>query len=119
MDTVEIVIDPKKPLAKQLDEQRGDKPTCSETALYDLVADEFMREYDGIEGIRAMARQKIKYCIEHPESFSLGDLAKVSAPNKKKVEVEASNELLAMFNALDEKPTEVVDVESHKHGGKI
>ena len=118
---VAIVIDSKQSLTKQLDKARPNEAPCSETALYDMVAEELLMpldDYGGLEAIRAMARSKINYCLDHPESYSLGDLSKISAPNKKKVEVEASNSLLSLFMTLDERPQEVVDTTVHEHGAK-
>ena len=95
---------------EQLDQYRPDKPTCAETAVKDRM-DEFLLSPSGIPGltkIEALLLKKYEHALENPDSFSFGDLAKISAPSKNKHEVEAGSGLLDVFARFSETPVEIV-----------
>lgn len=108
-------MDKGRSLVKQLNEHRPDMPPCEDLAIRDRVeAVMSMKldsgEYKGMSYIEAIALSKMRYSLDHPESYSLGDLAKITADRKKSVEVDAGSKLLECFSRFDEPAEEVLPV---------
>lgn len=102
---------------EQLDLYRPDKPSCAETAMKDQV-DTILNvvipdgEYKGLSYIQAITLAKAKQAIEDPKSVSFGDIAKITADRKQKVEVSAGSGLLELFGQFNAPAEEVIDPKS-------
>lgn len=116
-----------QPLAEYLDKYRPDRPTCDQVVARDYVDSVLLMsvpkgEYAGLTYIQAAVLAKLKVTIEDPCSkgaASLGDLAKISADRKQKMEHEAGDSLKDLFLRLKEKPSDVLVVdEVQSHGGR-
>jgi len=102
-------------LVEQLNQYRPDMKPCSETAVKERVdAILLMVDADGVANIDKLVANKIKYALEHPESYTFRDLAQIAQPAKTKTEVDAGGQLLNLFARFAEKPAEVVDMEDKK-----
>lgn len=109
-------LDRSKSLTRQLDVMHPGRPNCKDTMIksYQVVDRVLAGEcnvegFKGLSNLEAMTLSKVKYSIEHPESTSLGDIAKITAPRKEKETEDTSTKLLELFQSLDEIPDEVID----------
>jgi len=110
-------LDRTKSLTKQLDAMHPGLPKCKETAMktYQVVDRVLTQECDidgfkGLTYLEALTVSKVKHAIKHPESTSLGDIAKITAPKKETEQGEdTGSKLLDLFNSMDEVPDEVID----------
>ena len=104
-------MDKHQSLVQQLDEHRPEKPSCADTAVKDRMDEYLLADtvVQGVPNIILLLKEKIAYSLEHPESYSFGDLAKISAPKKSVTEVGTGNGLLNIFARFEEEPMEVID----------
>lgn len=114
-------LDKNQPLVQYLNEYRPDMPPCEDTVAKDMVNSILLMEvksgvYRGMTYIQALTKAKVEHAIEHPESISLGDISKITADRKSKVQVEATESLLDLFTALKQEPSDVVVIDSEGHG---
>lgn len=104
-------------MVSQLDKYRPDQKSCEEYALKDRLEVAALTriergEFAGMTKIEAAANRILDITIEDPAApgaATLGDLVKLAAPRKQKVEVDTGSSLLNVFARFNDPAEEIID----------